>query len=183
VVKTAGRRKKVDQDATENVGEDFSLANLMGGEAGPSAIVPDIEAKPSQNLRSGTSQTLVSSEQPSKRSPTPTPTNEADKGIAPGRIIGNVNPLKDFQENIQSGGDVVSKAVEDLSAVIVEIIRDSFSTQRYQEALECMKEFRKVALQVRDFFLWASRSHFYRGLLVFRRMRFTLGTSERIGLA
>jgi hypothetical protein len=42
----------------------------------------------------------------------------------------------------------VSKAVEDMCAVIPEIVDASFSTQRYAEALDCMKELREVALKV-----------------------------------
>lgn len=69
------------------------------------------------------------------------------EGARDNRIIGNVHPLYDFEQNI-SRGDVVSKAVEDLGNVIIEIVEESFSSQRFQEALECMKIMRKTAVEV-----------------------------------
>lgn len=70
------------------------------------------------------------------------------EGAKDNRIIGNVHPLYDFEQNI-SRGDVVSKAVEDLGNVIMEIVEGSFSSQRFQEALDCMKIMRKTAAEVR----------------------------------
>lgn len=70
------------------------------------------------------------------------------EGARDNRIIGNTHPLYDFEQNI-SRGDVVSKAVEDLGNVIMEIVEESFSSQRFQEALDCMKIMRKTAAEVR----------------------------------
>lgn len=66
----------------------------------------------------------------------------------PGRIISNSSPLTDFQENIKQG-DIVSQAVRDLGTVIKEVIMKPFASRRHSEMLECMKEMRKVALEVR----------------------------------
>lgn len=72
------------------------------------------------------------------------------EGSRSNRIIGNLHPLYDFQQNI-SRGDVVSKAVADLGRVIPEIVEESFSAQRYDEALECMKVMRETCLKVCSF--------------------------------
>jgi ATP-dependent DNA helicase 2 subunit 2 len=83
---------------------------------------------------------------PARSSPAASP--PSDEGRAPGRIIGNTTPLEDFKTNLEEG-DVVSQAVRDLGAVIKEIIMKPFASRRHQEMLECMKEMRKVALEVR----------------------------------
>lgn len=69
------------------------------------------------------------------------------EGARHNRIIGNVHPLYDFKQNL-ARGDLVTKAVADLGEVISEIVDDSFSSQRFGEALECMKEMRRVAVEV-----------------------------------
>lgn len=81
------------------------------------------------------------------RSTTPD-TQEA--GRAPGRIIGSAYPLKDFKDNL-ARGDLVTKAVEDLSEVIKETVVKPFAYRRADEMLECMQELRKVALEVSNF--------------------------------
>lgn len=70
------------------------------------------------------------------------------EGARNNRIIGNIHPLYDFEQNI-ARGDVVTKAVADLGEVIPEILDDSFSSQRFEEALDCMKVMRKTAVEVR----------------------------------
>ncbi|KAG6820237.1 hypothetical protein H0H93_003600 [Arthromyces matolae] len=84
--------------------------------------------------------------------PLPTPARsvspEVDPGRAPGRIIGSTYPLADFKKNIAQG-DVVTKAVEDLAAVITEIVMRPFSSRRHKELLECMQFLRDTALLVR----------------------------------
>lgn len=91
---------------------------------------------------------------PKKGVPLPTSARsvspEVDPGRAPGRIVGNTYPLKDFQKNI-SQGDVVTKAVEDLAAVITEVIMKPFASRRTQEMLECMEVLRRTCLEVRFF--------------------------------
>lgn len=66
---------------------------------------------------------------------------------APGRIIRFAAPLGDFKKNIASG-DLVTKAVEDLAFVVQEIAFRPFSEARDSELLECMKELRRVCLEV-----------------------------------
>jgi ATP-dependent DNA helicase 2 subunit 2 len=72
---------------------------------------------------------------------------QVDPGRAPNRIIGTTYPLKDFTKNIAQG-DVVMKAVEDLSAVITEIVMRPFASRRKSELLECMTVLRKTSLEV-----------------------------------
>jgi len=83
--------------------------------------------------------------------PLPTPARSAsptiDPGRAPGRIIGNTYPLRDFQKNIAQG-DIVTKAVEDLSAIITEVVMRPFASRRTKEMLECMADLRKTCLEV-----------------------------------
>lgn len=90
---------------------------------------------------------------PSKNNePLPTPARsvspEVDPGRAPGRIIGNTYPLKDFKRNIAQG-DVVTKAVQDLGEVIGEVLMRPFALRRHEEMIECMKVLRKTSLEVR----------------------------------
>jgi len=90
---------------------------------------------------------------PSKKNESlPTPARsvspEIDPGRAPGRIIGNTYPLKDFKKNIAQG-DVVTKAVQDLGEVIGEVLMRPFASRRLEEMVECMKVLRKTSLEVR----------------------------------
>ena len=88
---------------------------------------------------------------PKNVAPLPTPARslspQVDPGLAPNRIIGTTYPLKDFTKNIAQG-DVVTKAVEDLSAVITEIVMRPFASRRKSELLECMTMLRKTSLEV-----------------------------------
>jgi len=89
---------------------------------------------------------------PGQEKPLPTPARSlspliVDPGRAPGRIIGNTYPLKDFKKNIAQG-DVVTKAVQDLAEVIVEVVLKPFATRRRGEMIECMKILRKTCLEV-----------------------------------
>ena len=83
--------------------------------------------------------------------PLPTPARslspQVDPGRAPNRIVGTTYPLKDFNKNIAQG-NVVTKAIEDLSAVIIEIVMRPFASRRKSELLECMTVLRKTALEV-----------------------------------
>ncbi|CUA73760.1 ATP-dependent DNA helicase II subunit 2 [Rhizoctonia solani] len=81
-------------------------------------------------------------------------TPKPDAKPKPGRIVSNARPLADFKKNIEAQGDLVSKAVEDMCAVIPEIVDASFSTQRYGEALECMQALREVALKEDEIDAW-----------------------------
>lgn len=92
--------------------------------------------------------------QPAHRSgpPLPTPARsvspQVDPGREPGRIIGSTYPLKDFKQNIAQG-DVVTKAVQDLSAVIAEVVMKPFASRRTGEMLECMVLLRQTCLEVK----------------------------------
>ncbi|KAG6845292.1 hypothetical protein H0H87_011443 [Tephrocybe sp. NHM501043] len=94
---------------------------------------------------------------PRNNQPLPTPARsispEVDSGRAPGRIIGLTYPLADFKKNIAQG-DVVTKAVEDLAAVIVEIVMRPFSSRRTKELLECMQFLRETALLEDEIDAW-----------------------------
>ena len=83
--------------------------------------------------------------------PLPTPARslspQVDPGRAPNMIIGTTYPLKDFAKNIAQGDDV-TKAVEDFSAVITEIVMRPFASRRKSELLECMTMLRKTSLEV-----------------------------------
>ena len=93
---------------------------------------------------------LVSKPKPSAPGlPTPTasPEPEPDPQRAPGRIIGNAYPLRDFRQNLKQG-DVVTKAVEDLGVVVREIVAQPFASRRKDEMVECLKELREACLRV-----------------------------------
>ena len=79
--------------------------------------------------------------------------DDVDPGRAPGRIIGSTNPLKDFKKNLAQG-DVVSKAVEDLGAVVTEIVLKPFAKRRSGEMVECMEELRRVCLEEDEVDAW-----------------------------
>lgn len=87
-----------------------------------------------------------------KKQPLPTPDLELDsnpnRGRAPGRIVGTNDPLQDFKKNI-ARGDVVTKAVEDLAAVIREIVLTPSASRRAEELIQCMRELRQVAPRVK----------------------------------
>ncbi|GLB36606.1 putative SPOC domain-like protein [Lyophyllum shimeji] len=91
--------------------------------------------------------------------PLPTPARslspEVDPGRAPGRIIGSTFPLADFRKNLAQG-DVVTKAVEDLSAVIIELVMRPFASRRSEELLECMRALRETSLTEDEIDAWNS---------------------------
>ncbi len=84
----------------------------------------------------------------SNKDPLPTPARsispEVDPGRAPGRIVGNTYPLKDFQNNTTQ----IGQAVEDLAAVVAEIVMKPFASRRTEEMLECMVALRDTCLRV-----------------------------------
>ncbi|KAG9310306.1 SPOC domain-like protein [Chiua virens] len=90
---------------------------------------------------------------PSLPTPTASPEPEFDPQRAPGRIIGNAYPLRDFRQNLKQG-DVVTKAVEDLGVVVREIIRRPFSSRRKDEMVECLKELREACLREDEIDAW-----------------------------
>ena len=111
------------------------------------------------------------------RAPLPTPARSLspdpiiDRQRMPGRIIGLSFPLEDFRKNI-SRGDVVTKAVEDLGFVIQQVLTRPFSSRRHDEMLDCMRELRKVALEVHTWLVLAT----YNANRAHRKTRSMLGT-------
>lgn len=89
--------------------------------------------------------------------PLPTPARsvspQVDLGREPGRIIGATYPLKDFEKNV-SQGDLISKAVNDLGAVITEIVMRPFASRRTTELLDCMQAMRKTSLEEDEIDAW-----------------------------
>ncbi|KAF8640795.1 hypothetical protein AX17_000444 [Amanita inopinata Kibby_2008] len=79
--------------------------------------------------------------------------DEINPGRAPGRIVGNTNPLKDFRKNLERG-DVVTKAVEDMGYVISEVVLRPFAWRRTDEMMTCLKEMRNVALKEDEIDAW-----------------------------
>ncbi|KAK4688057.1 ATP-dependent DNA helicase 2 subunit 2, partial [Tremellales sp. Uapishka_1] len=67
-----------------------------------------------------------------------------------GRLISNESPLEDFNRLIEGEGDVFRKAIQDLGQVVQENIRDSFSHQGFDEAIECLKGMRSTALMYEE---------------------------------
>jgi ATP-dependent DNA helicase 2 subunit 2 len=70
-----------------------------------------------------------------------------------GRIIGFSYPLDDLRKNL-AGGDVVSKAVEDMGYVIREIVNRPFAERRHGEMIECMREMRETCLREDEIDEW-----------------------------
>ncbi|KAF8845541.1 ku80-like protein [Paxillus ammoniavirescens] len=93
------------------------------------------------------------SAEPGLPTPTASPEPEPDPQRAPGRIIGNAFPLKDFRQNLRQG-DVVTKAVEDLGVVVREIVGRPFGSRRKNEMLECLESLREVCLREDEIDAW-----------------------------
>ncbi|KAL4064741.1 SPOC like C-terminal domain-containing protein [Scleroderma yunnanense] len=92
-------------------------------------------------------------EGPALPTPTASPEPELDPQRAPGRIIGNTFPLRDFRKNL-SRGDVVTKAVEDMGVVVREIVERPFSGRRKDEMIECLKVLRETCLREDEIDAW-----------------------------
>lgn len=80
---------------------------------------------------------------------------DVDPQRDPHRLIGRTRPLVDFRENLKRG-DVVSKSVEDMCAVIEEVVLAPFASRRAEEMMECLKELRKVCLKEDEIDAWNS---------------------------
>ncbi|KAJ4465497.1 SPOC domain-like protein [Lentinula edodes] len=107
---------------------------------------------------------LIDKAEPIPRpNPLPTPArslnNDDDMDIDPqrdpDRVIGRTNPLADFKANLERG-DIVTKVVEDMSAVIQEVILAPFASRRSKEMIECLIELREVCLQEDEVDAWNS---------------------------
>ncbi|KEP54595.1 putative ATP-dependent DNA helicase II subunit 2, related protein [Rhizoctonia solani 123E] len=154
------KEQKAIPVATENI--DVDIDDILGPAVARSTPAP-MQARPVSK------RAVEPEKQPFKKPghslPSPTPsfaelpsafhsTPKPDAKPKPGRIISNSRPLADFKKNIEAQGDLVSKVVEDMCAVIPEIVDASFSTQRYAEALECMQVLREVALKEDEIDAW-----------------------------
>ncbi|KAF9229802.1 ku80-like protein [Gyrodon lividus] len=91
--------------------------------------------------------------EPGLPTPTASPEPEPDPQRAPGRIIGNTFPLKDFRRNLMQG-DVVTKAVEDLGIVVREIVGRPFASRRMDEMVECLEALRETCLSEDEVDMW-----------------------------
>ncbi|KAE9397612.1 SPOC domain-like protein [Gymnopus androsaceus JB14] len=80
---------------------------------------------------------------------------DVDPQRDPHRLIGRTRPLVDFKENLKRG-DIVSKSVEDMCAVIEEVVLAPFASRRAEEMMECLKELRKVCLKEDEIDAWNS---------------------------
>ncbi|KAF9524665.1 ku80-like protein [Crepidotus variabilis] len=139
---TPTKNKAVAKDADDSETEDEDDEEMLLDQKKPSTPAPEPRPGSSRNPGGG---------------PLPTPARsmspEVDPGRAPGRIVGNTYPLQDFQKNI-SQGDVVSKAVEDLGQVIIEVVLKPFAKRRHSEMLECMEIMRKTCLEEDEIDAW-----------------------------
>ncbi|KAF9254811.1 hypothetical protein L218DRAFT_1009283 [Marasmius fiardii PR-910] len=84
---------------------------------------------------------------------------DIDQGIAPGWIIGNTYPLKDFKANTEKD-DVVTKAIEDLGVVIKEVVFWPFAHRRTQKMIECMQLMRQTAMVEDEVDAWNTNNRF-----------------------
>ncbi|KXN84807.1 ATP-dependent DNA helicase II subunit 2 [Leucoagaricus sp. SymC.cos] len=120
---------------------------------------PEAEDDSNLLLNSKKPSTPESSSNRTSGGPLPTPARsvspQIDPGRAPGRIIGSTYPLKDFEKNLAQG-DVVTKAVADLSDVIIEIVLRPFASRRSKEMIECMKSLRDTCLKEDEIDAWNS---------------------------
>lgn len=150
-------RKKVDKpilEATDNI--DVDVDDILGPQlttttAKPTRSQPSSSKKPADSLPSPTPSFSDLAAHSTQHNPKPKLNADAPR---PGRIISNSRPLADFKKNVASEVDLVTKAVEDMCAIIPEVVDASFSSQRYEEALDCMKELRDVCLKEDEIDAW-----------------------------
>jgi ATP-dependent DNA helicase 2 subunit 2 len=92
-----------------------------------------------------------------KQLPTPAPDSDIeleDEGsLSDNRIISHSRPLADFRKNMKTG-DLVSKAVEDLSWVVKDVVMKPFASRRQAEMIDCMKELREACLTEDEIDAW-----------------------------
>lgn len=67
-----------------------------------------------------------------------------------GRVISNESPLDDFREITSGGGEIVSKAMQDLGEIVLENLATSFSRSGFPLALECLQEYRQQAMELEE---------------------------------
>ncbi|KAJ3774869.1 SPOC domain-like protein [Lentinula raphanica] len=78
---------------------------------------------------------------------------DVDPQRDPDRLIGRTDPLGDFRSNLERG-DVVTKVVEDMSAVIQEVVLAPFASRRSKEMMDCLTELREVCLKEDEIDAW-----------------------------
>lgn len=81
------------------------------------------------------------------------PTPARSPSPPPVRIIGNEYPLRDFRKN-KRRGDIISDLVEEFGQVILEIVMANFASRRHDEMIECLKEYRNLALKEDEIDAW-----------------------------
>ncbi|KAH8101566.1 SPOC domain-like protein [Cristinia sonorae] len=132
------KAKKAASDDSDTATEEEPDDDLPLSQKGP-AVAAKVKPRDDEDV--------LMTPSPSVSSQIPTavgPSQEADPGRVPGRIIGLTKPLDDFIRNTKTG-DIVSKAVLDLGWAITEIVKRPFARRRTKEMLECMKKLREVA--------------------------------------
>ncbi|KAI3621834.1 ku family dna [Moniliophthora roreri] len=137
----------VNDSETEDEDEELLL---------PRPNAPELNKTNCQPLPTPTCSTSPPAKRPeskSSKSRSDEPDPDFDRGIAAGRIIGTTYPLADFKSNIKTG-DVVSKAIEDLAAVIEEVVMKPFSSRRSKEMIDCMTALRSTALTEDEVDAW-----------------------------
>ncbi|EJD55401.1 SPOC domain-like protein [Auricularia subglabra TFB-10046 SS5] len=82
------------------------------------------------------------------------PTPARSPSPPPVRIIGNEYPLRDFRKNVKRRGDIISDLVEEFGQVILEIVMANFASRRHDEMIECLKEYRNLALKEDEIDAW-----------------------------
>ncbi|KIY64504.1 SPOC domain-like protein, partial [Cylindrobasidium torrendii FP15055 ss-10] len=89
------------------------------------------------------------------RSPSPADVSdvEVDRGVETGRIVGSAYPLRDFNKNLEAK-DLVTKAVEDLAYVVIDVVMKPFASKRHAEMIECMYRMREVCLTEDEIDAW-----------------------------
>ncbi|KAF8547086.1 SPOC domain-like protein [Imleria badia] len=127
--------------------------NVSPSRAGKKKVTADDSETESESDGELLLESKPKSKTPGLPTPTVSPEPEPNVQRAPGRIIGNAYPLKDFRQNLKQG-DVVTKAVEDLGVVVREIVGRPFASRRKDEMVECLKVLREACLREDETDAW-----------------------------
>ncbi|KAH9938974.1 SPOC domain-like protein [Epithele typhae] len=173
-VREVPKKARVRKDEHKRVEDEDDEMLLLDAKPGPSAtqrrpqtVSPQSKAKEKTKAKakpvsadSGSETEEEPEDEELLLGAAPTRPREGEEGSvyidpkrAPGRIVGESYPLRDFKKNV-ARGDVVSKAVEDLGVVIKTVVTKPFVSRRTAEMLECMDELRKVALEEDEIDAW-----------------------------
>lgn len=162
-VRKDGHVRARDEDEDMLLLDKMAHVSRKGKEPAPSQVnVSPTPARVPKKPSGSDSETEEESDQESlllDKNPLPTPDRSmspgVDPGRAPGRIIGATYPLRDFKQNLAQG-DVVTKAVEDMSALIKEVVLRPFASRRHKEMLDCMVAMRDTCLKEDEVDAWNS---------------------------